>query len=65
MRNEEVNVHYERDACKDPQHLPPQELPPLAPGSYEWICPSCGLRTVFYTTQPIYRTTTRCGMIKL
>lgn len=64
MTNEEANRQLARDRCADPQHTPPEDLP-LAPGRHEWICPSCGLRTVFYTIQPIYRITTRCGMIKL
>lgn len=62
--NEEVNRQLTRDRCSDPQHTPPEDLP-LTPGRHEWVCPSCGLRTVFYITQPIYRITTRCGMIKL
>jgi hypothetical protein len=39
-------IEDEKKPCFSPEHNPPSQIV-LAPGTYEYVCPSCGERVVF------------------
>jgi len=42
--------------CNSPEHDPPGMIV-LESGVYEWTCPQCGHRTVFFVARPTFALT--------